>query len=127
MNNANWPRWRLLGDLWRLRMPSSERATARELDELNNSRLVLSPEERIRVPNLWAIEFYSPRYLKTLLESLRRFTERRRIGMFEAPDMSEWLRHTRKSGHGWRRTGPFADALRLPVGGRKPKKLPKCN
>ena len=97
-------------------MPSRERATARELDEDGKSRLVPSANERIRVPQLWALEFYSPRYLKKLMESFRRFGWHGTGGMFERPDASEWLSNAREREHGWWNVGRLGDVPRLPAG-----------
>ena len=70
-------------------MPSGERDTAKELDEHHNSRFVPSADERINVPKLWVVEFYSPRHMKKLMESFRRFGWHGTGGMFEPPDMFE--------------------------------------
>ena len=111
-------------------MSAAERKSARELDEQNNSRLVLPDDEQIRIPKLWAVEFYPPRHAENFLERFRRLGWEGRRGMFEPPSVSEWLADARRQGHGWRqvpRYGPghrdvgTLDGVRLPAGVREAK------
>ena len=125
MEHPDLPRWSWLRALWRLRMPARERDTARDMDKDQNSRFVPPADERIRAPKLWAVEFYSPRYIKELMERFRRLGWYGRTGMFEPPHMSQWLADARQRGHGWRTVAALArgddrsskdNVLQLPAG-----------
>ena len=111
MEEANLARWWAPRALWHLRMPPGERETARELDREQNRRLDPGADERIGLRKLWAVEFYTPRYIDKLIEASRRFRWHGGSGMFERPDMSEWLAQARERGHGWREVGSLGGGV----------------
>lgn len=125
MQNLDLHRCSWFRAVWRLRMPPCERDAAVEMDQDQNSRFVPPTAERIRAPKMWAVEFYSPRYMNRLMARFRHLGWHGSTGMFEPPGMSEWLADARHRGQGWRAVGALAAGggsggtghfLRLPSG-----------
>ena len=87
-------------------VPEEVLVEARALASEQNLRTAPPEDERITLPCLWAVEFYSPSHIDGLVDGLRKIGWSGERDLFESENPVSWLSRTRRHGDGgWKTLG----------------------